>query len=887
MSTKKREAECVRRVANWSKIESKHRFDKKTYNKKATLEDMEQASPKLGVLFQKIKDLDAHDMEKDGHVYKHMIYSDVKSLGYGAKIISSAFIANGFMPSYGSDLEISEKGLQKAPYKNFAVLCSTPVYEKPIPVRLKQSILQVYNSRPENVHGKNIRFLILDQGYKEGIDVLDIKYIHLFEPTITKADERQAIGRGTRMCGQKGLKFHHEKGWPLYVFRYNNTLPDSRVFLHQPTTHDLFIELSGLNSKMITLSNELDKMCVIGSVDYDLTKNIHSFHITGKDNVYELSKEVERELMGKNTSSPAQVSPVSVSAEKLVLYGREYYKGQPIKCKEGCKGSIPVPTIFMLIAWMMTMKDRSPFYSKRPRPFLCKALVTNKVYCDILNLIWQNPFYFILTYKPNIREKLIAISRDKQVYSENIKNVAVYISEELHKMKEKTPPSPPIPQHMPPETRLTFSEMRAFIEREFGDYKWSKIDIRDQCSKGGAMPTIVDFTPSQKFVKDYFIPSNPYKGMLIYQSVGTGKLCLGIATATNSFEKEGYTILWVTRHTLKSDVWKNMFHQVCNVVLQEQLEAGLEMPEKLIEQKKLLSNNWIEPISYKQFTNFLKGKNKKLSDLMIARNGTEDPLHKTLVIIDEAHKLYAPDVSGSEKPDVNVLKKMIHNSYRKSGAQSARVLLMTATPYTTDPMDLIKLLNMLRNDTEQLPEIFEEFAIKYLNKDGMFTKQGTVKFLNEITGYISYLNRENDIRQFAYPIISDVLVPISKTPSTTLYREIENMKVHITEQTQEVEENIADKIEKIRAQHVIDQKACEDISNSKERAECKREEMKRYKETMENAKKQKDVAKERTTKLKTKLKEAKQKLEQFEKNDISQETILKTACFGIDPKNLQ
>lgn len=876
MSTK--QAECVRRVANWSKIEPRHRFDKKTYDKKATQEDMEQASPKLGALFEKIRELDEEDMKQEGRLYKHMIYSDVKTLGYGAKIIASAFIANGFTPAYGPDLQISDTNLQKTPHKNFAVLCSTPVYEKPIPARLKQAILYKYNERPDNVDGKDIRFLILDQGYKEGIDVFDIRYIHLFEPTITKADERQAIGRGTRMCGQRGLTFHHEKGWPLYVFRYNSTLPNEDIFQQQPTAHDLFIKLSGLNSEMITFANELDRMSIIGAVDHDLTQNIHSFHIMGRKNTYQLPKDLERALLG-DQPSPAPPSPVPMSIEKFILYGRQYYKGQPLKCKEGCKGVIPVPTSLMMIAWMVSIKDRTPFHTRRPRPFLCRQLVENKLYCDILNLIWQDPEYFLLNYRKNIREMLISLARDKFVHREHLKSIAEYIAEEIRniRLKAEPPPPPPIPQHMPPAKPLTFGEMRAFIEREFGDYKWEKIHVKSLCSTGGVDPMAVNFTPSQKFVKDYFQPSNPYKGMLVYQSVGTGKLCLGIATATNSFEKEGYTILWVTRHTLKSDVWKNMFNQVCSVVLQERMKDGLELPEELSKRKKLLSENWIEPISYKQFSNFLKGRNKRLSDLILSRNGRQDPLFKTLIVIDEAHKLYAPDVTGSERPDVDVLRKMIHKSYRKSGKDSARVLLMTATPYTADPMDMIRLLNLLREDNDQLPENFNDFQERYLQPNGEFTREGTIDFLNNITGYISYLNRENDIRQFAYPILSDVQVPISKSPGTTLHRDITRLKDQIDTHTKKVNEELTEKIKKIREKHRVDREACE---TKEERAA----EMERYKDTLDRAKKEQEDAKEASAKLKKDLREKKKQMVQFEKDDISQETILKRDCLGVDQR---
>ena len=47
---------------------------------------------------------------------------------------------------------------------------------------------------------------------------------------------------------------------------------------------------------------------------------------------------------------------------------------------------------------------------------------------------------------------------------------------------------------------------------------------------------------TQAFVKNYFTPENPIKGMLLYHSVGTGKTCSAIAAASSTFERQGYTI---------------------------------------------------------------------------------------------------------------------------------------------------------------------------------------------------------------------------------------------------------------------------------------------------------------------------------------------------------
>jgi superfamily II DNA or RNA helicase len=146
--------------------------------------------------------------------------------------------------------------------------------------------------------------------------------------------------------------------------------------------------------------------------------------------------------------------------------------------------------------------------------------------------------------------------------------------------------------------------------------------------------------------------------MLLWHSTGSGKTCSAIAAASNEFEKEGYTILWVTRTTLKNDIWKNMFDQVCHEVIRTKLSSGeIAIPSEQPKRMKLLSPSWrIRPMSYKQFSN-LVSKQNQLYDTLVKVNGAADPLRKTLLIIDEAHKLYGGgDLSTIERPDMKALR---------------------------------------------------------------------------------------------------------------------------------------------------------------------------------------------------------------------------------------
>jgi hypothetical protein len=252
--------------------------------------------------------------------------------------------------------------------------------------------------------------------------------------------------------------------------------------------------------------------------------------------------------------------------------------------------------------------------------------------------------------------------------------------------------------------------------------------------------------------------------MLLWNSVGTGKTCSAIAAATNSFEKAGYTILWVTRTTLKNDIWKNMFDQVCNESIRYRMEhEGLTIPVDQKQRMKLLSKSWqIRPISYKQFTNLINKQNAFYKKL-VSINGEEDPLRKTLLIIDEAHKLYGgTDLSTIERPDMGALQNSLLKSYQISGRESVKLLLMTATPITKNPMELIKIINLCKPIGSQIPHEFAEFSETYLNENGEFTDKGREQYLDDIAGYVSYLNREKDARQFAQPQIEHISTPMIK-----------------------------------------------------------------------------------------------------------------------------
>ena len=77
------------------------------------------------------------------------------------------------------------------------------------------------------------------------------------------------------------------------------------------------------------------------------------------------------------------------------------------------------------------------------------------------------------------------------------------------------------------------------------------------------------------------------------------------------------------------------------------------------------------------------------------KNGKEDILKRTLIIIDEVHKLYSNDTVISERPNIEVINKRIKDSYKISGKDSVKLLLMSATPMFDKPYELGLTFNLL------------------------------------------------------------------------------------------------------------------------------------------------------------------------------------------------
>jgi len=643
----KTKANCIRHVENWSVIKPHHIFDSDSFDEYQTNYELSIISPKLRKLLDKIKELDEIDRNRtiddnemdddDKKLFKHFIFTDLQGHGHGSKIMASALMAEGYEPIFR---KTPGEGIQFKtdidPFNTFGLLSSTCVYGRPFEERTKKKMLEIFNDRRNNVNGRNVRIIIMDSKFKEGIDLFDVKYVHIFEEPKTISDRKQTIGRATRFCGQSGLNFVENIGWKLNVYIYK--LTGLEEYYKQLT-----INVNGKSIDEGVFMENIEKLSMLSALDYQLNLEMHN-----------KKRDVE-------------------------------------------------------------MQEQSPYDIEK----------------DV--------------------DELTGLMRNIKIEEEELLN-------------------------------MPLEKLQQYIGNTYKHLKYTPVIVKNACKNG--QEKIISLSNTQKFVSTYLRPESKQKGMLLWHSVGTGKTCTAIAIKSNfeMNEKKPFHVLWVTKKSLVREERKNMFEFVCHAyirdIIKEKIKNKELVPtkEKLEElyKEKIKKNLVIDTITYRQFSNALSSGNE-WGEKLQRINGRDDIIKNTLIIIDEAHRLYSNDFSETEKPNVEVITQKIHHSYRISNEASCKVLLMTATPMAGSIYNFVNLMNLIIEDPNRRfdEKKFANMMCEHVNAVSWglkldcntLSETGKKYFKERVKGLISYLDRSSDASVFAQPSIETILVEMSRVPT--------------------------------------------------------------------------------------------------------------------------
>lgn len=110
---------------------------------------------------------------------------------------------------------------------------------------------------PFNKNGEYVQLFLASQNYNEGIDLKAVRHIHIFEPLITWASDKQTIGRAARLCSHADL----DKGdWNVRIHRYMSNFPTNKVDPENAATRNgVLAAITELEAEWVKLKTGLKK----------------------------------------------------------------------------------------------------------------------------------------------------------------------------------------------------------------------------------------------------------------------------------------------------------------------------------------------------------------------------------------------------------------------------------------------------------------------------------------------------------------------------------------------------------------------------------------------------------------------------------------------------
>ena len=284
------------------------------------------------------------------------------------------------------------------------------------------------------------------------------------------------------------------------------------------------------------------------------------------------------------------------------------------------------------------------------------------------------------------------------------------------------------PEHGDPEFSKKLGELREY--QMYNTPQIHKIHTKQQFEEEVKNSCFgFEKTLYQNLVAHYLSRRSPYKSLIIYHSLGTGKTCSAITIAESLLEnhkiKEGQKILIIASSILQKSFEEQIFSytQLMSLGdLQKQCNGDLYL--HLIHGDK----TDIDQVRRKIYT-LIRSRYKFLTYGDVVDYFKKNPnIQNKVIIVDEAHNLR---VSEIEKKAADALEKLIENGTNN------KLVLLTATPMYNEPTEIFWLLSLLlKNDKQPIP-----FNTK---NPPSLTNQKTLNILKQLSSeYISYIKSAN------------------------------------------------------------------------------------------------------------------------------------------------
>lgn len=270
---------------------------------------------------------------KLNRIYNNII-KHKKQLG----LIYSSFIVNGLeifakiLNLYGYS-EYSDKNSND--YMTYAFYTGSQDLEE------KNDILRIFNDK-ENIHGKNISLLLISSAGSEGLDLKNVRHVHIMEPYWNYARIEQVEARAIRYKSHEDLS-DSERNVKVYIYlstfnkqymdkqttRINSIIEDAKrdnknlkrkdIEVEKPTDIYLFeksIKAKTLNDKILQLLAEVSIECQY----YNKGINFECFScVPTNEKLFFKDIQLDIEIPSKCQKEE------KITTEEIILNGKKYY----------------------------------------------------------------------------------------------------------------------------------------------------------------------------------------------------------------------------------------------------------------------------------------------------------------------------------------------------------------------------------------------------------------------------------------------------------------------------------------------------------------------------------------------------------------------------------
>jgi superfamily II DNA or RNA helicase len=197
-----------------------HRKDKN--NKYTILDDVKTYKSKYDGSFTKF-----HDEEKTkSNLYKALYESSPKMTMIIFNILKSkgpVLVYSNYVEMEG--LQILKIYMQFFGFMDYANNSSESQYDYfryveyhgGIKREQRETNKRIFNTRPDNIYGKLIKVIMISPAGAEGINLYNVRQVHIMEPYWNEAKIEQVIGRAVRQCHHADIPMEERK---VDVFRY-------------------------------------------------------------------------------------------------------------------------------------------------------------------------------------------------------------------------------------------------------------------------------------------------------------------------------------------------------------------------------------------------------------------------------------------------------------------------------------------------------------------------------------------------------------------------------------------------------------------------------------------------------------------------------------------